>query len=308
MKRPRLPRPPRIAAYQVWNEANISTFWTGTPRQMAQLTKAMHDVRNRWRPGAQVVAPPMVARLPYQQDRDPEVLRDAARGRQARVALLRRRRAQPLPAADLRRLAQASPRTPSGMLHREAPACTARGPGSKPIWDTEINYGLQSGAKGGPRRGSDLRRPAGRQRRRGPTCSARPTASSGSFWYRYDCGRLRRPAAARGNTLLTDPDDATHVTAAGPRLRDGPGRGCTDAARDAARATVPCEGHATAPTRASSRTPRSPGGSTGTRSARRRCGSRQGARHRAGRARVRVRQVTGGSKLTVDYRPVMVYH
>src|SRR5262245_47268600 len=34
-----------IGAYQVWNEANITTFWTGRMPQLAALTKAMHDVR-----------------------------------------------------------------------------------------------------------------------------------------------------------------------------------------------------------------------------------------------------------------------
>ena len=57
-----------IANYQVWNEANISTFWTGTMGQMARLSKVVHDVRNRLDRGARVIAPPMVTRLPYQQD------------------------------------------------------------------------------------------------------------------------------------------------------------------------------------------------------------------------------------------------
>ena len=29
-----------IAAYQVWNEGNISLFWSGTPAQLAQLDRA----------------------------------------------------------------------------------------------------------------------------------------------------------------------------------------------------------------------------------------------------------------------------
>ena len=57
-----------IDSYQVWNEANISTFWTGSMRQMALLSQ--DDVRRTQPgdPGAQVIAPPMVTRLGYQQD------------------------------------------------------------------------------------------------------------------------------------------------------------------------------------------------------------------------------------------------
>ena len=56
-----------IAAYQVWNEANISTFWTGTNVQLARLTKAAYDVRNKVDRGARIIAPAMVTRLKFEQ-------------------------------------------------------------------------------------------------------------------------------------------------------------------------------------------------------------------------------------------------
>ena len=34
----------RIAAYEVWNEANLQTFWAGTPQEMAQLTKSANTI------------------------------------------------------------------------------------------------------------------------------------------------------------------------------------------------------------------------------------------------------------------------
>jgi polysaccharide biosynthesis protein PslG len=34
----------RIGAYEVWNEGNLSTYWTGSQKQLAQLTKGMKDV------------------------------------------------------------------------------------------------------------------------------------------------------------------------------------------------------------------------------------------------------------------------
>src|SRR5260370_592962 len=41
-----------IANYQVWNEANISTFWTGTQAQMGQLVRAAWQVRQKVDRGA----------------------------------------------------------------------------------------------------------------------------------------------------------------------------------------------------------------------------------------------------------------
>lgn len=37
---------PRIAAYEVWNEGNLPTYWSGTQQQLAQLTKGMKDILN----------------------------------------------------------------------------------------------------------------------------------------------------------------------------------------------------------------------------------------------------------------------
>lgn len=33
----------RIWAYEAWNEANLQTFWAGSPAQMASMTKVVHD-------------------------------------------------------------------------------------------------------------------------------------------------------------------------------------------------------------------------------------------------------------------------
>ena len=86
-------------------------------------------------------------------------------------------------------------------------------PGSKPIWNTEVNYGLQSGSKGGTAAA--------------PISAARQAsnvvrtyllnAANGVkrvFWYRYDMHRLSG-GGVLANTVLTDPDDDTQVTAAG---------------------------------------------------------------------------------------------
>ena len=54
---------PRIPAYQIWNEANLTTFWSGNPEQMAQLTKEAYDIIKSKQPAAIVVAPSIGLRL-----------------------------------------------------------------------------------------------------------------------------------------------------------------------------------------------------------------------------------------------------
>jgi hypothetical protein len=46
----------RIGAYQIWNEANLKSFWRGTPEQMAELTKIAYDAVKNEDPEALVVA------------------------------------------------------------------------------------------------------------------------------------------------------------------------------------------------------------------------------------------------------------
>ena len=48
--------PNSIHAYEIWNEANLQTFWTGTPEQMAELTKAAFEEIRACSPNALVVA------------------------------------------------------------------------------------------------------------------------------------------------------------------------------------------------------------------------------------------------------------
>ncbi|MDO8307531.1 MAG: cellulase family glycosylhydrolase [Actinomycetota bacterium] len=53
----------QITAYQPWNEANLTTFSTGTPEQMAELTKRAYDIIKGIDPSAIVVAPSTGTRL-----------------------------------------------------------------------------------------------------------------------------------------------------------------------------------------------------------------------------------------------------
>jgi hypothetical protein len=53
----------RIGAYEVWNEVNLKTFWTGTPGEMARLTKLARDQIKSITPNATVLAPSVTTRL-----------------------------------------------------------------------------------------------------------------------------------------------------------------------------------------------------------------------------------------------------
>jgi hypothetical protein len=54
--------PNSINAYEIWNEANLQTFWTGTPAQMADLTLAAFEEIRACSPNALVVAPSTTTR------------------------------------------------------------------------------------------------------------------------------------------------------------------------------------------------------------------------------------------------------
>ena len=53
----------KIKIYQPWNEANLSTFYTGTPAQMADMTKRAYDIIKSIDPTATIVAPSTGTRL-----------------------------------------------------------------------------------------------------------------------------------------------------------------------------------------------------------------------------------------------------
>jgi hypothetical protein len=199
-----------ISAYQVWNEGNIATFWGGTPAQLAGLTKTLHDVRNANDRGAKVVAPPMVTRLPYQLDN----LTKYYRQKVARKAVWRYVDAVALSLYPLARYGKrlgvpedtiGQLRSVKRLLHR------AGVPGSEPLWNTEVNYGLQSGGGGEAVPISAARQASNVMR------TYLLNAANGVrrvFWYRYDWGR-QPSGGTLGNTLLTSPDNSAVLTTAG---------------------------------------------------------------------------------------------
>jgi hypothetical protein len=291
-----------ITNYQVWNEANISTYWTGTTRQLARLSKIVHDVRNRLDRGARVIAPPMVTRLPYQQDSLQTFYRFRLNGTPVwRFYDALAFSMYPLPHYGGR---LGVPEDSITQLHQIKGRLRRDGvPGAKPIWNTEINYGLQAGANGGTAATpiSDSRQAANVAR------TYLLNAANGVrrvFWYRYEWG----PIAGGGtfaNTLLTRPTDSTkptpaakayarvqtwmHGTLVGPRGR----RPCQ---RDA-RGTYTCVVRDASGTRRIYWNPF-------RRATIRLATNAHHVHHLLGATTT----VAPGSRLTVDYRPVLVTH
>lgn len=123
----------KIAAYQVWNEANIPSYWAGTPDQMAELTKVAYDTIKRLQPSATVVAASTGSRwLTAFSDFFPAYLRAlAARGWPVDAY-----------AVHLYPKSDGTPKDRAYLFGMVKKALADTGAPNRPIWETEINYGV----------------------------------------------------------------------------------------------------------------------------------------------------------------------
>jgi hypothetical protein len=195
-----------IAAYQVWNEANVTTFWTGTYAELGQLVKTVHDIRNQVDPGAQIVAPAMVTRLKYQQSGIKRFYRTLVDGKPVwKYVDALSFNLYPLdryPMLDPNRMG--TPEDSMALLSTVKEILATDGvPESIPIWNTEINYGLQSGANGlKPAARISAARQVAYVIRTYLLNAARGVKRVD--WYSYDMSD-RGGIGPIGNTLFTDP-------------------------------------------------------------------------------------------------------
>jgi hypothetical protein len=135
--------------YQVWNEANVGGFWSGTTGQMARLTKLTYKIVNRNDRKAKVVGPALATRLTGQRKWLREFYAERTGGR--RVAGW-----MDVVSLNLYPLSNDGPETSMTLLR--ASKIMLRNLGvRKPIWNTEINYGLQTGGGGTARKISGKR-------------------------------------------------------------------------------------------------------------------------------------------------------
>lgn len=123
-----------IAAYQIWNEANLRDFWQGSPKQMAILTADAYRIIKQLDPKATVVAASSTVRLEPAYNRFfPRYLNEL------------RKRGWPVDAIAIHTYPEGQG-TPSDRVRyiQETKRDMARAgvPANIELWDTEINYGI----------------------------------------------------------------------------------------------------------------------------------------------------------------------
>jgi polysaccharide biosynthesis protein PslG len=129
-----------IQAYQIWNEANLTDYWAGSPREMAVLTREAYRIIKRNDPTAKVVSASSTVRLQSAYNRFfPAYLKE-----------LRKMR-WPVDVISVHTYPEntGTPETRVGYVKQvNADLRKARVPRTKELWDTEVNYGLAGpGAK-----------------------------------------------------------------------------------------------------------------------------------------------------------------
>ena len=130
-----------IESYQIWNEANLSTFWQGTPKQMAQLTKEAYKIIKAGDPSAKVVAASSTVRLTSAYNKFfPAYMKEL------------KKVGWPVDAYAVHTY-PAGPGTPATRAQLIATVnndIKKVGAPAKPLWDTEVNYGIAGPGGGNP--------------------------------------------------------------------------------------------------------------------------------------------------------------
>ncbi len=131
--RPNVRNNPHVQ-FQVWNEANVDEFWSGSQAQMALLTKLTRDALTPTKTSRYLVAPALVTRATFQRTWMDRFYAQKVNGRRVAdyvnaVSL----QLYPLP--------NGSPEDSMSILAQDR-KILAKYRVRKPIWNTEINYGL----------------------------------------------------------------------------------------------------------------------------------------------------------------------
>jgi hypothetical protein len=185
--------------YQVWNEPNVVGYWRGTPAQMAKLTRITNGVLHRWAPKATVVAPSFPVRLAAQRSWISRYYARKTGGHKVASYV-------DVVSLNLYPPKVGTPETSMTLLREMRRILAARGV-HKPIWNTEINYGLIGN-------GANARNISNRRQAANVTRTFVLNAANGVrrvYWYAWDLQGL-------GNTDLTKRNDAT-LTKAGVAYR-----------------------------------------------------------------------------------------
>jgi hypothetical protein len=185
--------------YQVWNEPNVVGYWRGTPAQMATLTRTAHGVLDKWAPKATIVAPSFPVRLAAQRSWISRYYARKTGGHKVASFV-------DVVSLNLYPPKVGSPETSMSLLRQVRRVLHARGV-HKPIWNTEINYGLIGNGKNARNISS---------RRQAANVTRTSVLNAGNhvkrvYWYAWDLQGI-------GNTDLTKRNDST-LTQAGVAFR-----------------------------------------------------------------------------------------
>ena len=123
----------RITSYQIWNEANLKTFWAGTPEEMADLTKRAYDIIKKIDPQALVVSASPSTRLSASFNKFFPAYLKALAADDWPVDVIG---IHTYPAAD------GDPAARGLLIKAVQDALAGAGAPDLPLWDTELNYGL----------------------------------------------------------------------------------------------------------------------------------------------------------------------
>ncbi|MFL2924944.1 MAG: hypothetical protein EVA20_04600 [Acidimicrobiales bacterium] len=128
-----------IDAYQIWNEANLSDFYDGSPKQMAKLTKEAYKIIRKYDPSAKVVAASSTVRLTKSYNRFfPEYLKQLKKQKWPvdAIAVHTYPPGKDTPGDRLKLLDKVVKDMKKGKV-----------PSRIELWDTEVNYGIKGPGK-----------------------------------------------------------------------------------------------------------------------------------------------------------------
>lgn len=133
----------QIPNYQIWNEASYTSFYNGTPEEMAELTDRAYKIIKEVDPAAKVVSASPALRLKNAYDRFfPAYL----------AALAERNWPVDVIAVHTYPNADGDPVARGELIAAVRAAITAAGaPETIELWDTELNYGLAGPGPDRPR-------------------------------------------------------------------------------------------------------------------------------------------------------------
>ncbi|MEI7629952.1 MAG: hypothetical protein WCJ73_02230 [Actinomycetes bacterium] len=124
----------RITSYEIWNEANLADFFSGTPEEMAELTARAYKIIKDIDPEATVVSASPALRLTKAFDKFYPAYLKALAAKDWPIDVL---------AIHTYPTGQGDPVARGVLIGIVKKAITAAGaPADMPLWDTELNYGL----------------------------------------------------------------------------------------------------------------------------------------------------------------------